>query len=72
VPFVKIGDSTLCESQVIVGYLEDAYPAIPLYPAVPAKSMAELIAYAKGQAWLIRDEIERRSKVVRDQNIKVE
>jgi len=35
VPFVKIGDSTLCESQVIVEYLEDAYPAIPLYPADP-------------------------------------
>jgi len=35
VPFVRIGDSTLCESQVIVEYLEDAYPAIPLYPADP-------------------------------------
>jgi glutathione S-transferase len=35
VPFLKIGDKTLCESQVIVDYLEDAYPAIPLYPADP-------------------------------------
>jgi glutathione S-transferase len=35
VPFVRIGDSTLCESQAIVEYLEDAYPAIPLYPADP-------------------------------------
>jgi glutathione S-transferase len=35
VPFLRIGSSTLCESQVIVEYLEDAYPAIPLYPADP-------------------------------------
>ena len=35
VPYVRVGDSTLCESQVIVEYLEDAYPAIPLYPADP-------------------------------------
>ena len=35
VPYVRIGDSTLCESQVIVEYLEDAYPAVPLYPADP-------------------------------------
>ena len=28
VPFVRIGDRTLCESQVIVEYLEDAYPAL--------------------------------------------
>ena len=35
VPFVRIGAATLCESQAIVEYLEDAYPAIPLYPADP-------------------------------------
>jgi glutathione S-transferase len=35
VPFVRIGDSSLCESQAIVEYLEDAWPAIPLYPTDP-------------------------------------
>jgi glutathione S-transferase len=35
VPYVRIGDKTLCESQAIVEYLEDAYPAIPLFPADP-------------------------------------
>ena len=35
VPAIKVDGGTLCESQVIVEYLEDAYPAIPLYPADP-------------------------------------
>jgi glutathione S-transferase len=45
VPAVRIGERTLCESQVIVEYLEDAYPAIPLYPADPLEraSCRELI-----------------------------
>jgi glutathione S-transferase len=33
VPFIRVGERTLCESQAIVEYLEDAYPATPLYPA---------------------------------------
>ena len=32
-PFLRVDGATLCESQPIVEYLEDAYPAIPLYPA---------------------------------------
>ena len=35
VPFLRVGGTTRCESQVIVEYLEDAYPAHPLYPADP-------------------------------------
>jgi len=35
VPFIRVGNRTLCESQAIVEYLEDAYPAVPLYPADP-------------------------------------
>jgi glutathione S-transferase len=35
VPYLRVGDGTLCESQAIVEYLEDAWPAIPLYPADP-------------------------------------
>ena len=35
VPYLRVGGTTLCESQVIVEYLEDAYPAVALYPADP-------------------------------------
>jgi len=35
VPFIRVGESRLCESQAIVEYLEDAFPAIALYPADP-------------------------------------
>jgi glutathione S-transferase len=48
VPFIDLGDGmTLAESQVILDYLEDAYPQKPLYPADPlAKARCrELIAF---------------------------
>lgn len=35
VPFIKVGGQTLCESQVIVDYLEAAHPNPPLMPADP-------------------------------------
>ena len=35
VPFIRVGNRTLCESQAIVEYLEDVYPAVPLYPVDP-------------------------------------
>lgn len=35
VPFLRVDGTTLCESQVIVEYLEEAFPAVPLYPADP-------------------------------------
>lgn len=35
VPCIKVDGRSLCESQPIVEYLEDAYPATPLYPADP-------------------------------------
>jgi glutathione S-transferase len=35
VPYIRVGDRTLCESQAIVEYLEEVYPAVPLYPADP-------------------------------------
>ena len=37
VPFIRVGAETLCESQVIVEYLEDTHPAHPLYPADPLR-----------------------------------
>ncbi len=35
VPFLKTSAGSLCESQVILEYLEDAYPERPLLPADP-------------------------------------
>jgi glutathione S-transferase len=35
VPYIRIGDAALAESQPILEYLEDAHPAVPLYPADP-------------------------------------
>jgi len=35
IPFVRVGERTLCESQAIVEYLEDVYPTVPLYPSDP-------------------------------------
>jgi glutathione S-transferase len=35
VPFVRTPQGSLCESQVIVEYVEDAYPQSPLMPADP-------------------------------------
>jgi glutathione S-transferase len=33
VPFIRTPQGSLCESQVILDYLESAYPAVPLLPA---------------------------------------
>ena len=47
VPFLRTEAGTLCESQVIVDYLEAAYPAVPLIPANPfaAAKARELCTY---------------------------
>lgn len=38
IPFIELPDgSTLCESQVILEYLEDAYPGRPMLPAEPVE-----------------------------------
>jgi glutathione S-transferase len=46
VPFLEVDGAWLCESQVICEYLEDAYPARPLYPreALERARVRELIA----------------------------
>ena len=47
IPFLDLGNGqTLCESQVILEYLEDAYPQVPLLPKDPLARarMRELIA----------------------------
>ena len=47
VPFLRTEQGTLCESQVIVDYLEAAYPAVPLLPADPfaAAKVRELTVF---------------------------
>jgi glutathione S-transferase len=47
VPFLRTGGGTLCESQVMVDYLEAAYPAAPLLPADPlaAAKVRELCTF---------------------------
>jgi glutathione S-transferase len=47
VPFLRTDGGTLCESQVMVDYLEAAYPAKPLLPADPlaAAKVRELCTF---------------------------
>lgn len=47
VPFLRTEQGALCESQVIVDYLEAAYPAVPLLPADPfaAAKLRELTIF---------------------------
>ena len=47
VPFIRTAHGTLCESQVIMDYLEAAYPTPPLMPADPwqAAKVRELITF---------------------------
>src|SRR2546421_10978193 len=47
VPFLEVDSRTLTESQVICEYLEEAYPARPLYPRDPLERarVRELITY---------------------------
>ena len=47
VPFLRTEQGTLCESQVMLDYLEAAYPAVPLLPADPfaAAKVRELCTF---------------------------
>jgi len=47
VPFLRTPQGTLCESQVILEYLEDSYPQVPLLPADPFEraKVRELVAF---------------------------
>ncbi len=47
IPFIRTEQGTLCESQVILDYLEAAYPAPPLVPAdaFAAAKVRELITF---------------------------
>lgn len=47
IPYLDFGNQTLCESQVIVDYLEDAFPQKPLLPKDPlaAAKVRELMKF---------------------------
>ena len=59
VPFLRTEAGTLCESQVIVDYLEAAYPAMPLIPADPfaAAKARELCTYIELHLELVAREL---------------
>ena len=85
VPFLRTEAGTLCESQVIVDYLEAAYPAVPLIPADPfaAAKARELCTYIElhlelvvrelyGQAFFggtVSEEVQRRVRKQLTKNI---
>lgn len=59
VPFMETGHGTLCESQVLLEYIEDAYPQKPLLPADPyaAAKVRELITFMELHLELVAREI---------------
>jgi glutathione S-transferase len=59
VPFLRTEAGTLCESQVIVDYLEAAYPAVPLVPADPfaAAKVRELCTFIELHLELVAREL---------------
>lgn len=59
VPFLETGQGTLCESQVIMEYIEAAYPERPLLPEDPfaAAKVRELITFMELHLELVAREL---------------
>ncbi len=59
VPFFEIGGQTLCESQVMVDYVESVYPQNPLLPKDPlaAAKVRELIQFIEPHLELVAREL---------------
>ncbi|WP_326534679.1 glutathione S-transferase [Pseudorhodoferax sp.] len=59
IPFLRTEQGPLCESQVILDYLEAAYPAVPLLPADPyaAAKVRELITFSELHLELVAREL---------------
>ncbi len=59
VPFFETGDGVLCESQVMMEYVEAAYPQKPLLPADPfaAAKVRELVAFMELHLELVAREL---------------
>ena len=86
IPFIKTDAGVLCESQVIIEYVEDAYPQKPLLPADPfaAAKVRELITFLEvhlelvarelyGEAFfggVVSDEIKQKTRKLLTRNVK--
>ncbi len=59
VPYIKTDEGILCESQVIIEYLEDRYPQTPLLPADPfaAAKVRELVVFLELHLELVAREL---------------
>ena len=59
VPFIETADGALCESQVIVDYIETTWPQTPLLPADPfaAAKLRELITFMELHLELVAREL---------------
>lgn len=59
VPFMEVDGKPLCESQVMVDYIENAYPQKPLLPADPfaAAKVRELIVFMELHLELVAREL---------------
>lgn len=59
VPFIETADGSLCESQVIVDYLEHIWPHVPLMPsdAFAAAKLRELITFMELHLELVAREL---------------
>lgn len=59
IPFIEAAGQTLCESQVIIDYLESAYPQHPLLPKDPlaAAKLRELIQFIELHLELVAREL---------------
>ncbi len=59
IPFFEIGGQTLCESQVMLDYIESAYPQNPLLPKDPlaAAKVRELVQFIELHLELVAREL---------------
>ena len=59
IPYFEIGDQVICESQIMVEYLEDAYPQKPLMPADPVErtDIRQLIIFMELHLELVAREL---------------
>jgi glutathione S-transferase len=59
IPYFEMGDQVICESQIMVEYLEDAYPQKPLMPADPVEraEVRQLIIFMELHLELVAREL---------------
>jgi glutathione S-transferase len=59
IPFFEVGDQVICESQIMVEYLEEAYPKKPLLPADPVEraDIRQLIIFMELHLELVAREL---------------